>query len=99
MQIGCLDQTCISRYHVSCHQTDDITCYHLAAWQLTPCAIAEHAGCGGYVRAQLLDCVLRSRGLDEVEYVAEQDDDNDDAGIDPVTQYRRDDAGNEQDDD
>jgi len=51
IEIGCLDQTCIGRHQLPCCKTDDITRHQLAAWQFQPGAIAEHARCGGDIRA------------------------------------------------
>src|ERR1019366_10654666 len=77
-------------------EAHNITRYHFAAWQFTPGTITEHTGRGSNIRTQFLDGVLRAGGLDEVEDVAEQDNDDDDGGINRVTQNRRDDTGHKQ---
>src|ERR1700674_3106641 len=53
-------------------RTAEITRHELAAWQLNPCAIAQHSSRRRHFRAQFLDRILRLIGLDKVQNIAEQ---------------------------
>lgn len=93
MQIGCLHQACIGGYQVSCGETDHIARHQGVAWSFTPRAVAQHGSCRRHRCTQFLDSMLRVVCLYKIENIAEQHNGDDNAGVDPVAQDYRDNAG------
>ena len=64
-----------------------------------PSAVAQNRGCRRDVCPELVDCTLRSIGLNEIDRDAQQDHHQDDHGIRCISEDGRDHTCDEEDDD